>query len=65
MVDIAGFFERLGGALIVLFCAFIIVPILLAMASPLDAVGQFFVVIACFMIFIGAIVYIAREKQYS
>ena len=65
MVDIAGFFERLGGAIIVLFCAIVIVPNMLGMAMGLDATGQFFIVIACVMIFIGAILYIIREKQYS
>jgi hypothetical protein len=67
MVDIAGFFERLGGALLVIFAAFIIVPIVLGMGimGSLDAVSLFFIVIACVMIFVGAILYIVREKQYS
>lgn len=67
MVHLAEFFERLGGALLVLFAAFVMVPIVLAIAfsSQLDAVGQLFIVLACALIFIGAIMYIIREKQYS
>lgn len=59
--------SRLFGSIAVLLSAFIIIPFILSLPI-VNRVGQIemiFIIISCVLIFIGAIVYIFRERKFS
>lgn len=59
--------SRFFGAVLVLLSSFIVVPTILFLdiMKNIGMIEFFFVIIACVLIFVGAIIYIFREKRFS